>query len=64
MSVRHYCDAVAAAAAAGVDLPRDPAPAPATPWGPDLAIVFEDRRFVVHQERVMDEVLAAHARDQ
>lgn len=64
MSVRHYRDAVAAAAAAGVDLPRDPAPVPATPWDPDLAIVFEDRRFVVHQERVMDEVLAAHARYQ
>lgn len=64
MSVRHYRYAVAVAAAAGVDLPRDPAPAPATPWDPDLAIVFEDRRFVVHQERVMDEVLAAHARYQ
>lgn len=64
MSARHYRDAVAAAAAAGVDLPRDPAPAPATAWDPDLAILFEDRRFVVHQERVMDEVLAAHARYQ
>jgi hypothetical protein len=29
-----------------------------------LAILFEDRRFMVHQERVMDEVLAAHARYQ
>ncbi|MBV8995675.1 MAG: DUF2399 domain-containing protein [Pseudonocardiales bacterium] len=60
MSARHYRDALAAAAAVGVDLPRDLAPAPATPWDPDLANLFEDRRLVVHQERVMDEVLAAH----
>lgn len=61
MSARHYRDALAAAAAAGVDLPHDPTPVPPTPWDPDLAVVFEQRRLVVHEERVMDEVLAAHA---
>jgi uncharacterized protein (TIGR02679 family) len=59
MSAGDYRAAVAAAG--DVDLPRDPRPAPPTPWDPDLAVAFDDRRLVVHQERVMDEVLRAHA---
>jgi hypothetical protein len=34
MSAPDYYDALAQAAAAGVELPRDPASAPPTPWGP------------------------------
>jgi hypothetical protein len=61
MSSRHYLDAVEAAA--GVELPREPAPAPLTPWGAALTAAFDAYRAVVHEERVMDAVLTAHASD-
>lgn len=61
MSAQDYHDALADALAAGVDLPRDPASAPPTPWDPALAIAFDEHRAVVHEERVMDDVLGAHA---
>jgi len=60
MSAEDYLDALADAAAAGVELPRDSAAAPRTPWDPALAIAFDEHRAVAHEERVMDEVLAAH----
>ncbi|WP_261553999.1 DUF2399 domain-containing protein [Frankia tisae] len=62
MSAADYTAALAAALAADVDLPRDPAPAPDTPWDPDLAAAFDGTRAIVHEERVMDEVLTAHGR--
>ncbi len=61
MSVGDYLGAVRAAAVSGVDLPSDPAPAPVTPWDPALAAAFDTHRAVVHEERVMDAVLIAHA---
>lgn len=61
MSAQDYRDDLADAAAAGVELPRDPAVAPPTPWDPALALAFDEHRAVVHQERVMDDVLGAHA---
>jgi uncharacterized protein (TIGR02679 family) len=60
MSATDYHDALAQASAAGVELPRDPAPAPPTPWDPALANAFDEHRAIVHEERVMDDVLAAH----
>jgi Protein of unknown function C-terminus (DUF2399) len=61
MSARDYLGALAAASANGIELPRDSAASPATPWDPTLAIAFDEHRAVVHEERVMDDVLAAHA---
>ncbi|MBX6389381.1 MAG: DUF2399 domain-containing protein [Frankia sp.] len=60
MAAADYRAALAAARAEGVDLPRDPAPPPATPWDPDLAVEFDAHRAIVHEERVMDAVLSAH----
>ncbi|MGH3669610.1 MAG: DUF2399 domain-containing protein, partial [Pseudonocardiaceae bacterium] len=61
MSAQDYRDALADASAVGVELPRDPATAPPTPWDPALAVAFDEHRAVVHEERVMDDVLGAHA---
>jgi uncharacterized protein (TIGR02679 family) len=63
MSARDYLDALADASAAEVELPRDSAAAPTTPWDPALAITFDERRAVVHEERMMDDVLSAHVAD-
>ncbi|MGH3478484.1 MAG: DUF2399 domain-containing protein [Pseudonocardiaceae bacterium] len=60
MSAQDYRDALADASAVGVELPRDPAAAPPTPWDPALAVAFDEHRAVVHEERVMDDVLGAH----
>ena len=61
MSAHDYRQALAVAADTGVELPRDDAAPPATPWDPALAAAFDEHRLVVHEERVMDEVLRAHA---
>jgi uncharacterized protein (TIGR02679 family) len=61
MAAPDYLAALAAAAEDGVTLPHDPAPVPPTPWDPDLAVAFAAHRLVVHEERVMDDVLDAHA---
>ena len=63
MSAQDYLDALADASADGIDLPRDSAASPATPWDPTLARAFNEHRAIVHEERVMDDVLAAHAAD-
>lgn len=62
MSKLEYGVAVAAAAAAGVGLPVDDRPMPATPWDPGLSHAFAQHRLIVHEERVMTQVLTAHAR--
>jgi uncharacterized protein (TIGR02679 family) len=56
-----YLAALDAADRDGVALPRDPAAAPDTPWDPALAAEFDRHRAVVHEERVMDALLAEHA---
>jgi uncharacterized protein (TIGR02679 family) len=61
MAATHYLAALSSAAADGVDLPHDRSPVPATPWDPGLAAAFTVHRLVVHEERVMDDVLDAHA---
>jgi hypothetical protein len=51
--------AVAEAEAAGMVLPSDDRPVPATPWDPALRSAFAERRAVVHEERLIDGVLGA-----
>jgi uncharacterized protein (TIGR02679 family) len=60
MSAPDYLAALAEASAAGVELPRDAAAAPTTPWDLALAVAFDKHRAVVHEERVMDGVLSFH----
>jgi uncharacterized protein (TIGR02679 family) len=61
MTATDYLAALAAAVAEGVVLPPDVSVVPATGWDPDLAAAFAAHRLVVHEERVMDDVLDAHA---
>jgi uncharacterized protein (TIGR02679 family) len=58
MGAAHYTAAIQEAASAGVDLPRDPRPAPQTPWDPALQPAFSAHRLVVHEERLLDSVLS------
>jgi hypothetical protein len=60
---RHHL--VAEEWAAGAELPRDSAakPNPQTPWHPTLPVAFDEHRAVVHEKRVLDEVLAADVAD-
>jgi uncharacterized protein (TIGR02679 family) len=57
MAVVDYLDAINASAADGVELPTDPADAGPTPWAPALAEVFNECHVVVHEERVLDDLL-------
>jgi uncharacterized protein (TIGR02679 family) len=52
-----YGEAVAAAIAAGDQLPIDARPAPETPWDPALREVFDRVRLVVHEERLLPGLL-------
>lgn len=61
MTAADYLEALSSATTDGVVLPHDRFPVPATPWDPDLASVFGANGLVVHEERVMDCVLDAHA---
>jgi hypothetical protein len=60
MGAADYLVALSSAVADGVTLPHDQSPVPATPWDPDLAAAFTVHRLVVHEERVMDDVLDSH----
>lgn len=61
MSAKDYRAALVVASSNGVELPRDGGVTPATPWDAALATAFEASRLIVHEERVMDDVLASHA---
>lgn len=54
-----YLAAVAHADATGVALPADADGAPSTPWDPSLRSVFDDRRLVVHEERLLPDLVTA-----
>lgn len=58
MDVSDYLKAVTAATDAGVDLPADPSPPGATPWSPSLRTAFDQQRKIVHEERLLDDLLA------
>lgn len=57
MGAADYSTAVAAAERDGVALPVDAAAAPPTPWDPALQAAFDERHLVVHEERLLDELL-------
>jgi uncharacterized protein (TIGR02679 family) len=57
MNVAHYQQAVADAAAAGVELPLDFADPGPTPWDDLLRDVFRASGRVVHEERLIDTLL-------
>ncbi len=57
MDTASYVTALADADADGVPLPTDPQPAPPTPWDPDLRAMFDRHRRVVHEERLIAQLL-------
>lgn len=57
MGADDYRSALALAEAAGAELPRDPLPVPETPWAPELAAVFARCRRIVHEERLLPDLL-------
>lgn len=59
MSSTHYLTAVVGADNAGVALPVDTNTAGETPWDPDLSRVFNERRQIVHEERLLDVLFEA-----
>ena len=57
MDAEDYLRALADAATAGVELPTDDRAAPDTPWDPTLRTLFDEHRRIVHEERLLDELL-------
>ena len=57
MDTASYERAVAEAAAERVDLPIDPSDPGPTPWDDSLREAFQARRRVVHEERLLDDLL-------
>lgn len=57
-----YLGALAAAEAEGTSLPRDPHRSPPTPWDPGLQEAFDVDRRIVHEERLLRDVLAVPGR--
>lgn len=52
-----YLDALQTAESQGARLPIDTRRAPPTPWDPELQRVFDERRCVVHEERLINSLL-------
>lgn len=59
MTADDYQAALAAAEASGVVLPVEPAAPGPTPWDSELRDLFDAERRVVHEERVLDDLLDA-----
>lgn len=59
MSAQDYLAALAEADAEGAALPLEPHPPGPTPWDPALAEAFERERRIVHQERLLEELIGA-----
>jgi uncharacterized protein (TIGR02679 family) len=57
MDATSYQRAIAAAAHAGEELPIDMSIVPPTQWDPDLHDLFARERRVVHEERVLNDIL-------
>lgn len=57
MTADDYLQALAQADAAGVELPTDESPVGPTPWDPPLATAFASHRLIVHEERLLPELL-------
>ena len=59
MDASHYESAVQLAVRSGVTLPRSTKGCGPTPWDPGLESAFDDRRLIVHEEFMLDDVLEA-----
>ena len=59
MDAGHYESAVQLAVRSGVTLPRSTKGCGPTPWDPGLESAFDDRRLIVHEEFMLDDVLEA-----
>ena len=59
MTSDDYTTAVEQAREAGVDLPTSERPAGSTPWDRSLQETFNATRSVVHEERLLDELLSS-----
>lgn len=57
MDATDYLAAIEAAESSGVALPTDTTGPPVTPWDPVLKSVFAERRLVVHEERLLEQLL-------
>jgi uncharacterized protein (TIGR02679 family) len=57
MGCEAYRNALATADAEGARLPVDPHLSPPTPWDPDLQAAFDQDRRIVHEERLLDQLL-------
>jgi hypothetical protein len=58
MCVADYLAALAAADVEGGTLPTEPHAPGATPWDPELQQVFDRERRIVHQERLVHQLIA------
>jgi uncharacterized protein (TIGR02679 family) len=58
MGQADYRHALQRAADQEVELPVEDRAPPATPWDPGLRDLFDRRRLIVHEERLLDELLA------
>lgn len=56
-----YLHAIAEAESSGAPLPVDQHRSPPTPWDPTLQEVFDQRRLIVHEERLIHSVLIAES---
>jgi uncharacterized protein (TIGR02679 family) len=59
MTVMDYLAAIDDAERAGVELPTDASPVGPTPWEPQLATTFATHRLVVHEERLLPDLLTS-----
>lgn len=57
MDTDNYESAVTRALADGVELPMETRPIGATPWDPDLKNAMEELGRIVHEERLLDDLL-------
>lgn len=57
MTAADYAAAVSTADDEGITLPVDADPPPPTPWDPELATAFGELRLVVHEERLLPDLL-------
>lgn len=60
MDTDDYKAAVTAALADGVELPAETRPIGATPWDPGLQGAMEELGRIVHEERLLDDLLGDH----
>ena len=56
-----YVDALDVAEAEGAQLPRDDHRSPPTPWDPELQVIFDSYRLIVHEERLIPSLLTGES---